>query len=148
MGKNGTHNDPSYTTRSGVVLRLQKMSPFLINFWEEDYRQRCPEPIPPMIRLENGDEWRNPKDEWYLHLMNRWIKVYNLRSTEFVLEYGILDDAPPDWTPALEFPDRSRKILWLLTGGVIQMDEIDDVIVAITTLTVPTEAAIEEAEKN
>lgn len=147
-GKNGTHNDPTFETRSGVRLRLKKVAPFLLNYWDEDYRAQHPEPLPPTIRLENGDDWRNPKDEWFLTLQSRWIREYNMRSTEFVLEFGVETDPPAGWQPPIAFPGKSNKILWLLTGDVVLPDEVDALIAAITSLTVPTEEAIEAAQKN
>lgn len=145
MGHNGNHNKPVYTTKSGVALQLRPLGALLIGLWQEDYMIRCPEPLPPVVKLENGEDWRNPRDEWYLLQRAKWNQEYQMRTAEMLIEASVLSEPPTGWTPAISIPNKTDKVLWV---SEVMGNELDEFIEAVTSLSTVTQSAIEDAEKN
>lgn len=145
MGHNGNHNNPEYVTQFGETLKLRNLGALLIDLWSEQYRNSCPEPLPPVIKLENGEDWRNPRDEWYLLTRQEWMREYQRSLLEFLINAAVLNDPPKGWKPLLNIPGKSPKVLWV---AEVMGQEYDDFSEAVLSLATVTEKAVEEAEKN
>ena len=144
---NGDASQPEFVTRSGVVLALKPIKAMLIALFDEHYRGKFPPPTPPLIKLENGDMYPDAANEWYRTQYARWVNRYNLDSTQFMFEAGVLTDVPADFTSPFASETRSLKFIWLSTE-VLDSHEIELLTEAITSLDAPTAQAVEQAEKN
>lgn len=144
MAINGNHNSPEYKTKSGVVLKLRPLGAMLIGLWQEDYQIRNPEPLPPPVTLENGEMWRNPRDEWYLLQRAKWNQDYNMKTAEMLIAASVVTEPPKGWKPAIPIPNKSDKVLWVSEI----LDNVDEFIEAVTSLSAITVDGLEQAEKN
>jgi hypothetical protein len=141
---NGNPAQPQYTTLSGIVLDLQPISALILNRYRMEWRKANPAPIPPVKTLENGDAWHDTNDPWYQGLKAAHDEAENSVITDFVLQYGVLNNPPADWQNP--FPlDGHPRLLWLMS--ILEADELATLFNGIMGLKQATVLGIETAEK-
>lgn len=141
----------TYKTKGGEVLTLRPVKPVVIRRFTIEYRKKHSEPTPPLIKvvIQGGDNWfQNYEDETYKKRHKDWSDGMDDAYIDFMLQYGVASEPPSDWQPLDLFENAvtKKKVLWL--EEILETEEYELLVAAITEQTVPTEASIEEAEKN
>lgn len=140
---NGDANNPTFTTESGLVLRLRHVPLTTYRRWGILYEKRHPAPPPPVRILSNGDEYADHYDATYQALRDDWKTRKAEAETEFVIEAGVLTDVPKGWEHPFGLP--VSKVVWL--EEILTTAEANNLMHAILGLNQATSAGIEEAEK-
>lgn len=147
MGHNGNFAAPEYATESGVVFHLRPINALFVQRWAVDYEKRYPTPLPPKKVLENGEEWYDTADIAYKQQLEIYELAKNSAFLEFLFKMGIRDNPPEDWQPELAYDfGMEPKIQWIFE--LLPNDDLQPLSEAIQGLSIPTEQAVEDAEKN
>lgn len=144
MAAHGTKNNPRYTLKDGRELRLRVIKGLILQRFNIELKKRYPIVEPPLVKLENGDLWRDVNDEWYKLQREERDQLVNEATAEFLFSNGVLDDPPADWQPFWK-SDADPRYVWI--SEIIDTDDIDQLMNAIMGIDNVTPDGVEEAEK-
>lgn len=146
MPPKGTAAKPQFITESGVILELRPIPPLVLQRWEWEYSKTHPAPMPPLKILANGEEWYDREDATFKEQRALWNNAYREAQLDFVWGRGVVTDPPKNWTSVFGLNGSMPKLNWM--AEFLSDDEIESLTEAITSINLPTEKAVEEAEKN
>lgn len=143
---NNDGNNPIFTTKSGIELKLRRIRGIIMDRFNADYQKKYAPPKPPKVQLANGDWWDDVNDEQYKRAFGQWNQLYATAIMDFMLTAGISNQPPDDWTSDYPYMDvTTPKLVWL--AELLDENELQELAEAISSLSNPTEAAIQESEK-
>lgn len=153
-GRNTNHKAPTFTLECGVVLELKKVSQLLYERYEYEYRRDHPEPTPPVAILSTGERQTLSGDEFYKEQHAKWQSLFYGAIGEWVFNCGIVTAPPDDWRNTTGVFKDNPRLAWVYS--IISTEPSQDegesesvrLMNAIVGLSIPTEAAIEAAQKN
>lgn len=149
-----------FKTKGGIVLRLKRVSPFLV----KDARERLVEPKPPMVYMEDKETTEeNLADPEYQQALQEFQITLSEVGNSILLSMGTsVETVPPgtdppesdDWVEAVEemvgIPvpktPRRRYYLWMKYVAITDLDDFINLLGKITRLSgMVTEAAVAQA---
>lgn len=139
-----------YITRKGIELTLQPVNPAMLQGLS-DLEAR---PEPPLIEVTiagKHKQWMTHYDsEGYQEELKVWNSKEQFRIMVLTFCLGITDEPPKVWVkeflryqPYLEGNERELKYRWVMS--CVDVEEMGELMEALTGQTMPTQAGLEEA---
>lgn len=146
--------NPTFTTKAGCEFHISPVSILNMNTWARKWKERHPEPKPPLRKVTIVDteiaepDYNNP---YYQKLVAEWNEKFSEAQLNYVISRGVLDTPPDGWMPDPELVDNpndlnERKALWI-TSQILTTEDIAGIQEAILSLMSATEKAVEESSK-